>query len=577
MMTLRERGLLAAGALLLATTGLALVATAPQRSATGTAEPTATPATDVLREGVVGTITTLDPLYASDPAEQDAVALLFRGLTRLGADGTIEPDIAESWVTSADGRTWTFQLRDDVRWEDGQPLTADDVTFTILTLQHPDYDGPLGRPWRDVVVQRLGRYEVRFELGTALGSFLAATRQPIVPAHVLAAIPVAKRRAASFGTRPVGSGPFRLAALEAGVARLVRLGPPPGGGPPVLPVDPLATLLPRTPAPTLPGLPRPELSGIDLRTYATPLAAADAFRAGDLDAVGGLPAAIVAELARLPGVRRIDYPTTVLTAVVFNLRDAASPFRDVRARRALLAAIDRSSIVATVLGGAAIVADVPIPPSSIFHDAGAAEPELYDPPASAALLTAAGWKQNAGAWSAPGGGAPAHFEVVTLDAVTNPTLNSVATRVVAGWAALGVAADLTGLGPAELFEGRLLPHEFEVAIIDMNLGNDADLVPLLASSQAALGGANLAGYQSTKLDDLLSAAQGPADGATRRARFVALAASLAIDLPFLTLYFAERVELVRERLQGPVPREIGPDSDRFWDVLTWHLAGTPAP
>jgi peptide/nickel transport system substrate-binding protein len=275
-------------------------------------------------------------------------------------------------------------------------------------------------------------------------------------------------------------------------------------------------------------------------------------------------------------VRRITYPTTVLTAVVFNLRASTSPFRDVRARRALLAAIDRPGIVATVLGGAGAVSDVPIPPSSALHDPDAAAPQSYDPSAAAGLLAAAGWTRSAGGWLAPGASPSDRIQVLTLDAATNPTLDAVAHRVLDDWARLGVAADVSGLGAAELFEGRLLPHEFDVAIINMSLGDDPDLYPLLASGQAALGGANLAGYQSAKLDALLSAAQGPGDLAARQARFATLGTSLAGELPFLTLYFAERVELVRDRVQGPAPRELASGSDRFWDVLTWRLAGAPA-
>lgn len=560
----------------MAAIGLALVVTAPPPAPSETPAATATMAPDVLRVGTVGKITTLDPLYATDPAELDGAALLFRGLTRLVADGQVEADLAASWTTSVDGQTWTFQLRDDLRWDDGLPLTADDVTFTILTLQHPDYDGPYARAWRDVVVQRLGRYEVQFRLGTPLASFLTATTQPIVPAHMLATVPVAGRRTAAFGTRPVGNGPFRLASLEKDVAHFVRVGPPPGGGPPDLPSDPLATLPPRTAAPTLPGLPRPELGAIDLFTYATAAEAADAFRAGDLDALGGLPASVTTGLAGLPGVRRIVYPSRVLTAVVFNLRDAASPYRDVRARRGLLAAIDRHDIVSTVLGGAGIVSDIPIPPSSPLRDPATAVPSAYDPAAAAGSLAAAGWKQSGGRWT-PSGGGPTTLDVVTLDAVTNPTLAAVAAQVVSDWAAIGVVAKITGLSASELVQGRLLPHEFDVAIIDINLGDDPDLFPLLASSQAALGGVNLAGYQSAELDALLTEARRPADEATRLARFAKLGAALAKDVPFLTLHFARRVELVRDVLQGPASREIGAGAERFWDVLTWRLAGSSAP
>src|SRR3972149_5578842 len=374
-MTVRERGLLAAGLLLLAVTGPGLVPRAPAPSVVvGSAEPTPSIPDTALREGVVGRIETLDPLYATDPAERDGIALLFRGLTRLGAGAAIEPDLAAGWEIADGGRTWTFTLREDVRWHDGRPVTADDVAFTVLSLQHPDYDGPFAGPWRDVIVERLGPFAVRFRLREPLASFLAATTQPIVPAHLLAAIPVAERRFTAFGREPVGSGPFRLASLDDAAARLVRFGPPLGGPRGLPPAGPR----------------RPLLDALELRVSAPPDEAAAAFRAGELDALGGLPTVLTAELAALPGVRRVVYPATVVTAVVFNLRSAASPFRDPRARRALLMSIDRDAIVSAVLDGAGIVAETPISPVSPFHDPSAAPAVAHDTAAAARLLKAAG-------------------------------------------------------------------------------------------------------------------------------------------------------------------------------------------
>src|SRR3990172_2811274 len=199
-MTVRERGLLAAGLLLLAVIGLGLVSRAPAPSVVvGSAEPTPSTPDTALGEGVVGRIETLDPLYATDPAERDVIALLFRGLTRLGAGAAIEPDLAAGWEIADGGRTWTFTLREDVRWHDGRPAAA----------------GPFAGPGRDVIVERLGPFAVRFRLREPLASFLAATTQPIVPALLLAAIPVAERRFTAFGRGPGGGGPFRPAPPHA--------------------------------------------------------------------------------------------------------------------------------------------------------------------------------------------------------------------------------------------------------------------------------------------------------------------------------------------------------------------------
>src|SRR3990170_4420849 len=223
-MTVRERGLLAAGLLLLAVIGLGLVSRAPVPSVVvGSAEPTPSIPDTALREGVVGRIETLDPLYATDPAERDVIALLFRGLTRLGAGAAIEPDLAAGWEIADGGRTWTFTLREDVRWHDGRPVTADDVAFTVLSLQHPDYDGPFAGPWRDVIVERLGPFAVRFRLREPLASFLAATTQPLVPAPRRPPGPPARRSAGDAPAAHPGLSAGRSAAPAARCARAARL------------------------------------------------------------------------------------------------------------------------------------------------------------------------------------------------------------------------------------------------------------------------------------------------------------------------------------------------------------------
>ncbi|HET7676587.1 MAG TPA: hypothetical protein VFK38_01930, partial [Candidatus Limnocylindrales bacterium] len=167
------------------------------------------------------------------------------------------------------------------------------------------------------------------------------------------------------------------------------------------------------------------------------------------------------------------------------------------------------------------------------------------------------------------------FEVATVEAAANPVANAYAERVVAAWRRLGLRPRLVAYGAAELAERRLIPGRYDAAVIDVNLGLDPDLYPLLASSQAVTGGSNISGYQSAKLDALLEAARGQADPATRRARFTALQKALATELPMLPLVFADYRYLVRETLAGPAPREVSSGSDRFWDVLTWRLADGP--
>ena len=574
-MNIRERGILAAAVLVLAVVAGALIVSGPAAGPAASPSPSAMTADRILRVGTVGSISTLDPLYATDPAERDAIALLFRGLTRLGPAGSIQPDLASAWKVSEDGKTWTFDLRDDVTWHDGQPVTADDVVFTVRSLQHPDYDGPFGNPFRGLTVERVSQDQVRFVLDAPLASFLSATTQPIVPAHLLAAIPVAERRSTAFGLQPVGSGPFRLASLGDDQVVLERAGSPPGGAAASLPADPFATPVQATPAPAQEGPGRPRLDALAPELYPDRAALADALQAGDVDVAGDLPVARANAIAALDGMREIVYPTSHLIAAVLNLRDSKSPFRDPSVRRALLRAIDRKALVAEVAGGHGVIVDVPVSPSSPLYDTTASAPLSYDQAAAAKAVKAAGWKKVGGAWQASGGKDPLRIQVVTVDAETNPELHAAAEQVVKAWKDLGIKATLKAFPPTEFVEGQLRSGDFDAAVVEVDLGLDPDLTALLDSSQAARGGSNLSGYQSAKMDGLLSAARTATDPKVRKAKFSELQKELADRLPFLPLYLVDRLELADGRLQGPTPRQISSASDRFWDVLTWRLAETP--
>ena len=121
------------------------------------------------REGVLGHPFSVSPLTARTQADRDLVALVFSGLVRNGPNGTLVPDLAARWSVDEKGKVWTFELRDDARWHDGEPVTADDVVYTIETLQDPDYTGPGATSWSEVTVRAVSPTVVTFTLKTPLG------------------------------------------------------------------------------------------------------------------------------------------------------------------------------------------------------------------------------------------------------------------------------------------------------------------------------------------------------------------------------------------------------------------------
>ena len=528
----------------------------------------------VYREGVVGVPESITPVTARSRAERTLVGLVFSGLVRLGPGTTYQPDLASSWSSDETGKTWTFTIRDDAVWHDGEPVTADDVVYTVEALKSPEAAGAGAAAWADVTVEAIDERTVRLTLGTPIGGVLAAATQPLLPAHLLEGVPMADLATSDFARLPVGSGPFAITDLDDQRATLVPasgvMAPvvedPAASGEAAPSMDSLATPLPRASA----SLPGPYLDEIEVRFYDDQASLAEGLRSGEVDAASGLSGAVLGELAQQEGIDRLAYPTTTLSTVLLNVRPAHKELRDSKVRAAMLAAIDRDALVSEVLGGSATRADGLVPPTSWAYDSASVGSVKHDPKAAAKAMQAAGWSKKSGTWVAPGGKGAYKLELLTVSPETNPRLASVAAFVQASWKAFGFDVRLVEVQAPDLAT-RLRSGDFTAAVVDIAEGLEPDLYPLLATSQVRASGSNLAGYQDPALDPLLEAARKPGTPEERAAAWKALLADLAGKQPLLPLAWNDDVTLARG-LDGVTPRLIADTGDRYWDVLAWRLA-----
>jgi peptide/nickel transport system substrate-binding protein len=531
-----------------------------------------TPAVEPYREGVLSRPTNVNPLAARTQADRDLVALVFQGLVGRTADGLPKPNLARTWTSTAHGDSWTFQLDPDRTWQDGEPVTADDVVFTIQTLQSPDYHGPGAGSWTGITVSVVDPHAVRFDLTTPLGGFLELASQPIAPRHLLGDTPPGGMADDAFGKEPIGSGPYAVKALDRDHAVLepaaITAESATGSGVPRPSADPLATAAPTR---------RPDdrnvgLTHLEFRFFDDPSALETAFRDGELDVASGLDPVAATALAAGPGARAIRDPSTTLVAVTLNLHPTEVAFADPRTRLALLAAIDRLGIVTTTYDGSAVRADGLIPPSSWAFDASSSPPVERSLKAAAKSLAAAGWTKAKDGWHQTGVKEPRTIKLLVPTRTTNPILNAVGSQIAADWTALGFKVELDEEDPAIIATDHLRTGEFEAAVVEIAIGHDPDLYPLLASSQIRTGGANVIGLQDPLLDALLATARKPASDVARIAAYVALQKRLAGGTYLLPIAWPDEVVVVAERVVGPVAREVADGSERFGDVLTWRLA-----
>ena len=237
----------------------------------------------------------------------------------------------------------------------------------------------------------------------------------------------------------------------------------------------------------------PYLAGIEFRFFDDPGALAQAYSAGAIDAASGLTPATTSQLASEPDSHALHYPGSTLTAVLLNLRPGHPEFADPAVRAALLAAIDRPTMVRGAFSMAAGLATSPIPPSSPLFDRAAGSPVPYDPVAAAAALKAAGWSLASDGWHLPKVKTPIDIELISPSRASNSTAFDAAEAVAHDWKAIGIGVHHIALAPGEFANDRLATGKFSAAVGDMTIGLDPDLYPLLASSQTVRGASNIIG------------------------------------------------------------------------------------
>jgi peptide/nickel transport system substrate-binding protein len=304
-------------------------------------------------EGVLGFSETINPIYSArmvpaNPVDQDISTLVFDGLTVLDETGRLAPALATEWDVSEDGMQYEFRLREDVVWQDGAPFTAADVAFTIQTMQDPNYQGDssLAELWRNVTVQQLDEYTVRFTLQEPFPSFLQYTIIGMLPAHLLSNVAAEDLPYHDFSTRsPIGTGMFMVDQVTAD--QVVLVANPDYWGP------------------------KPFLDQVEFWFYSEWDGLLEDYERGEIQGLHPDDLEELADVEAFPSLEMYSAQSAGYGLVYLNLANESLPFlQQKEVRQALLYALDRQGLVDEVLEGQGLVADSPILPITWAYDPG---------------------------------------------------------------------------------------------------------------------------------------------------------------------------------------------------------------
>lgn len=169
----------------------------------------------VFREGVIGRPRFINPIYGGlSDVDRDLIQLIFSGLMKYDDAGKIVPDLAKECKILEGGKIVECYLKEDIFWQDGERLLADDVIFTVETIQNSDYKSPLIAAWVGVEIEKFSELGIRFKLRNPYSGFLENLTLKILPRHVWQDIPAQNFPLSIYNLQPVGSGPYQLKKIK---------------------------------------------------------------------------------------------------------------------------------------------------------------------------------------------------------------------------------------------------------------------------------------------------------------------------------------------------------------------------
>lgn len=474
--------------------------------------------------------TTFDPAMVEDGPTIDLLQQIYEGLLQWTPSNTLAPALAQSWSVSSDGRTYTFHLRPGVKFQSGDPVTADDVVASISRSLDPKVASPVGLTYlADVVgarefnsgaakklagVKALDPLTVQITISKPKAYWLNVLTYPT--AYVINPKAVARDPQGRITDKNTdGTGPFRLTSYQSGVSVELAANPAYWQG-------------------------APKVAGQRRRIVTDAQTRHSLYVDGQLDIVDETSGSREADEANpqlKPQIRYFDRAATFYVSLNQNPKAGFAPFKDIRVRQAFAYATDKKRIVDIVFAGKRMVAQDILPAGIPGYDP-SFQGLPYDPAKAKALIAAAGYPGGAGFPALPIAYRESNPELAkTVDLLRQMYLDNLGVTVKpqqTEWSAL-LAADDNGTLPS-------IHMRWSADYLDPQ-----DFYTLLYHTGSQ---ENRLGYSNPQLDALCDKADSDQNPQQRIALYRQVKVLLRTDFSRIPLYYQRDAELIKPYVSG---------------------------
>ncbi|MCS6907482.1 MAG: peptide ABC transporter substrate-binding protein [Anaerolineales bacterium] len=506
----------------------------------------------VYSEALIGSLGRLNPvLDYTNPVDRDVNRLLYAALVQFDERGLPQPDLAESWGVSADGKIYNFSIRPQAVWHDGAPVTSDDIIFTVDALRSDASPLPqdIKEMWRQIQVVPLDEKTIQFRLPAAFAPFLDYLTFGVLPKHLLGGTSVEAMQSAPFNFQPIGSGPFRFQSFISEEGNIVGV--------------------------SLQAFERYHrgrayLDGVVFRYYPDGATALNAYRAQEVLGISRVDETILREVLTEVGLNLYTARLPNLTLIFLNLNHPDLPFfQDKTIRRALLMGLNRQRLIDELRNGQAIIADGVIMPGTWAYYDGI-ERIPFDPEEALDLLKKAGYTfPPEGGEARAKEGVALRFELVYPEV---PGYAELAAEIAQSWAKLGVVAVPKAVPFETLMTQYLETRNYHAALVELSFARSPDPDPYPFWDQAQIAeGQNYAQWDDRLASEYLERARITTDWGERARLYHNFQVRFQSELPALPLFYPVYNYAVDASIQNIRVGPMFDPTDRFANILGWYV------
>jgi peptide/nickel transport system substrate-binding protein len=493
---------------------------------------------DAIVTASIGDATTLIPIIASDSASHELCALIYNGLISYDKDLNITGELAKGWDITADGGEITFYLREDVKWHDGVPFTAEDVLFTYQRLIDPDTRTPYAGDFKDIEsFEIINPYMIRIVYRQPFAPALSSWSIPVIPRHILEKEDI---NTTIYGRLPVGTGPYKFMGWKGGQR-----------------IDLVAN------EDYFKG--RPYISRYIYRVIPDMATMFLELRAGGVDLMGLTPLQYKRQTENeffKKNYNKFRYPAFGYTYLGYNLLN--NKFKDKRVRRALNLAVDKQELIDGVLIGLGQACTGPFVQGSWAFDEGLM-PAPYNPDRAKRLFFEAGWSDTDGDGIIDKDGLK--FEFTILINQGNDSRKYAAEIIQHQLSRIGVKVKIQVMEWSVLLTEFINKKRFEAVLMGWGLSRDPDCYDIWHSSKTKEGEFNFISYKNKEVDLLLEQGRRTFNQEKRAGIYHRIQGILYNEQPYMFLWVAESLPIVHRRFKNisPAPAGIG------YNLIRWYV------